>query len=145
MTARRLTGTAILEGLIDHARTLHFWAHHETDSRKTDPGFPDLLVVGMGAIVAIETKSTGELLRESTFTKKGRYLPGQLDWLLAFASTPAYSLIVRPERSIPAEEILIYSEYGRVIEVGYEDCLAFLSRLREEYLARTNLLVDTGR
>ncbi len=79
-----ITGTQIMHGLIDAARALGYMVHHETDSRKTDPGFPDLLIVGHGHIFIFECKSRYEKLRPATVTKKGRYLPGQEEWLQAF-------------------------------------------------------------
>lgn len=53
---------------------LHNWrVYHTFDSRRSDPGFPDLLLVRNGVVVIAELKA-----------QKGRCTPAQVEWLEAF-------------------------------------------------------------
>lgn len=119
-----MTGTDCLTGLIDAAQRLGFLTHHETDSRRTNPGWPDLIVCGYGYLVAIETKSQRERLRPPTTTRRGAVLPGQADWLehLVAAGVPTY--VVRPA-PFPIPE----GEAGSWESVGYDEMLAILQAL----------------
>lgn len=49
--------------------------HHETDSRKSKSGFPDLIAVKGNQMIVLELK-----------TQKGRVRPEQVDWLVALAN-----------------------------------------------------------
>lgn len=73
--ARRALGQAVAEadfqrtitGLLDLGR----WRwHHETDSRRSKAGLPDLIAVRRGQLLFIELKKTG-----------GRVSPTQQEWL----------------------------------------------------------------
>lgn len=96
---RRLTGTQIQDGLTEAARRLGYLVFHDPQSQRTEPGFPDLVVVGFGRIFALECKSRGERLRPATVApKSGRVLPGQRDWLDAFcAAAGVTATVVRGE------------------------------------------------
>jgi hypothetical protein len=62
---------------------LHGWrCYHTWDSRRSDPGFPDLLLVRNGVVVIAELKAQG-----------GRCTPAQVEWLEAFDA--ARSKLVR--------------------------------------------------
>lgn len=115
------TGTDIMHGLIEAATWLGYHVHHETDSRRTNPGYPDLTVVGHGAIFVIETKSRGEKFIPPRTTKRGTQLPGQIDWLAAFAATgKAHTYVCRPQR----EDLAPSEEDWQ--EIAYDDLLAVL-------------------
>lgn len=84
---RQLTGTQITDGLVDAARKLGYLAVHLAETRKTEPGFPDVVAVGHGRAFFWECKSRNEQLRPATVApKSGRWLPGQQEWLAAFAA-----------------------------------------------------------
>lgn len=89
MTTRTLpllTGTQVVDGLIDAARKLGGLAFHDPMSRMAEPGFPDLIIVVGRDLFALEAKSKGEQLRPATVAPKTeRLLPGQEDWLRGFA------------------------------------------------------------
>lgn len=83
---RQLTGSQITDGLIDAARKLGYLAVHMAETRKTEPGFPDVVIVGHGRAFFWECKSRNEQLRPATVAPtSGRRLPGQQEWLDAFS------------------------------------------------------------
>lgn len=63
--------------IVDIARLLHWRVYHTFDSRKSDAGFPDLVLVRDRVIYA-EVKRAGEKPR-----------PSQVDWLNALRSAGA--------------------------------------------------------
>ncbi len=66
---------------------LHGWkVYHTHDSRRSEPGFPDLLMIRNDQALAIELKS-----------QKGKLTEAQIDWLTAFASIAGFqAMILRP-------------------------------------------------
>lgn len=98
-TRRLLTGTAVQNGIIDCARSLGYYAFHDPNSERTEPGYPDITIVGHGALLALEAKSRGECLRPATVAPRtGRLLPGQADWLEQFgAITTVVAGVVRDQ------------------------------------------------
>lgn len=67
------------------ARHLGFLAYHTHDSRRSEKGFPDLVLVKEGRLIFAELKR-----------QKGTYGPGQEDWLKALDSTCAEVYTWRP-------------------------------------------------
>ena len=59
--------------------------HHETDSRKSKPGFPDLVIVGPGGTLFRELKK-----------QHGRVRKDQKDWLEDLTKAGADAAIWRP-------------------------------------------------
>lgn len=59
--------------VIEMARTLGWRVYHTHDSRRSDPGFPDLCMVRRGTLRFMELKS-----------EKGQITPAQAEWLSAF-------------------------------------------------------------
>lgn len=53
-----------------------FLAYHTYDSRRSQPGFPDIIALRGWRILAIELKA-----------EKGRLTPAQREWLAAFEAT----------------------------------------------------------
>lgn len=118
-TRRALTGTAVQNGILECARTLGYYAFHDPNSQRTEPGYPDLTIVGYGALLALEAKSHGEQLRPATVApRSGRLLPGQAEWIEQFgAITTVVAGVVRDR-----------PEDG---ELGYDDVLAYLAGRRD--------------
>lgn len=59
------------------ARLFGYLCHHQYDARKSEPGVPDLLIVGHGRCIHAELKRQG-----------GRYTPAQRMWLAALLGAP---------------------------------------------------------
>lgn len=59
---------------------------HDRDSRRNNPGFPDLVVVGRNGVVFAELKSATGTLR-----------PAQRDWCIALRAAGARYVLWRPE------------------------------------------------
>lgn len=68
--------------------------HHETDSRRSRAGFPDLVIVG-NAVIFVELKAP-----------KGRVSPDQQRWLHALMLAGAEAHVWRPEDWPLAQERL---------------------------------------
>lgn len=89
--ARRVMDTAMSErdfmaSVIDLARLNGFLVYHTHDSRRSAPGFPDIVAIRGEDLLAIETKS-----------QRGRLTPDQEHWLRAFAGVErVQALLVKP-------------------------------------------------
>ncbi len=65
---------------------LHGWlAYHTHDSRRSQPGFPDLVLIREGQLIVAELK-----------TMKGRLSKAQEEWLRLFRSTGTYTYVWKP-------------------------------------------------
>lgn len=65
---------------------LYQWTlYHTYDSRRSNAGFPDLVLIKGPRIVVVELKSD-----------KGKLRPEQEDWLAKFRATPAEVYVWRP-------------------------------------------------
>lgn len=72
---------------------------HDRDSRRNNPGFPDLVCVKGGKLLALELK-----------TEKGRIRPEQEAWIAELAQVPGVTArIVRPS---DLDEILTLLQEG---------------------------------
>lgn len=59
--------------------------HHETDSRRSKAGFPDLVMAGPGGVLFAELK-----------TDRGRVSPEQNEWLNRLTAAGATAVVWRP-------------------------------------------------
>lgn len=84
-TATTLTEAAYSRRITDLANLLGLRWHHEQDSRRSKPGFPDLVIVGPKGVAFLEVK-----------TDAGRVKPEQQEWLDALKAAGQHALIVRP-------------------------------------------------
>lgn len=132
MKARAMSGEQLKSGLIDAAQRLGFLVHWQTDSRKTDTGWPDILCVGHGVVVAIECKSRGETLSPGRVTRKGRQMPSQADWLTIIGGTQGCAAYVCRPR---AEDVLGQPS-GPWEETHYDAMLAILQLVRDRAMRR---------
>jgi hypothetical protein len=82
--AGAMTEAALLERVRRTARELGYLTYHTHDSRRSEPGFPDLVLVGQRVIYA-ELKRT-----------LGRVSPEQKKWLAALAAAGAETHVWRP-------------------------------------------------
>ena len=80
MTEKKLQGY-----VLDLAEALGFLGYHTWDSRRSQPGFPDLTLVKGSRLIFAELKSA-----------KGKPSPEQKEWLAALRGTSAEVYLWRP-------------------------------------------------
>lgn len=81
-----MTERELMQAASDLARSRGWLVFHAFDSRRSEPGLPDLLCVRDGRLLAIECKSA-----------KGRVTKAQRAWLHALdAVRDATAIILRP-------------------------------------------------
>lgn len=89
--ARRVAGemseSTLQARVIAHARTLGWLVYHTHDSRRSQPGFPDLVLV--------HEKQERVLYRELK-TQRGRVRPEQTAWLRALTRAGQDAAVWRP-------------------------------------------------
>jgi hypothetical protein len=86
-TTEAMTEAQLMGSLIDHARQFGYLVFHPTDSRRNEPGYPDLTCVHpeTGVLFFMELKTEKGRLRGPSVTKRGRVMPGQAEWIEALA------------------------------------------------------------
>lgn len=75
----------LMQAILDAARWQGWLCHHVFDSRRSSPGFPDVVCVRNDRCIAIETKSA-----------RGRVSPYQREWLDALARAGVETFVVYP-------------------------------------------------
>lgn len=75
----------LMQAILDAACLLGWRCYHVFDSRRSVPGFPDIVCLKDGRCVVYETK-----------TATGKPTPAQLDWLADFNAAGIPAKIVRP-------------------------------------------------
>jgi hypothetical protein len=85
--AVQMTEQALQDAVLELAQRLGWLAYHTHDSRRSQPGFPDLVLVNTRArrLLFVELKRA-----------TGRLSPTQRQWLDALAATGATAHIWRP-------------------------------------------------
>ena len=134
-----MTGEQVREGLQDGARKLGYLAHHETDSRLSPSGFPDLLIAGYGQTIAVECKGQTEPFRMGSVTRKGDRYPGQVEWLMTLAQCGTMTFVCRPKSPNNPSELTVDRFLGKYIEIGYHDMLDVLNENRTAWMERQGL------
>ena len=71
--------------ILDALGYMGWKTYHTFDSRRSNPGFPDIVAVKGGRVMAVELKS-----------EKGKIRPEQIEWLDALSITPTETHLVRP-------------------------------------------------
>lgn len=111
-----MTEKALQDAIIQAARALNYLVYHATDSRKNEPGFPDLIIVGHGLLCAWELKTERGCLRQGRFTQNKRWLPGQQEWIDAFYHVDEiHAMVIRPAQLDDALEKL-QNAYERSVQ-----------------------------
>ena len=77
------------------ARTCGFLVYHTYDSGRSEPGWPDLVLVGRGRVLYRELK-----------TEKGKASAAQVGWLRALRANGADAKVWRPSDWPEIEETL---------------------------------------
>jgi hypothetical protein len=67
-----VTEKELMAAIVEAARWLNYWTFHVHDSRRSEPGFPDLVLVN---------RSTGYTLYREIKTDKGKLTPTQREVL----------------------------------------------------------------
>lgn len=75
----------LLEQCRAAAKTLGLLCYHTHDSRRSEPGFPDLVIVGRRGVLIRELK-----------TERGKVTPAQTVWLIALEDAGADVGVWRP-------------------------------------------------
>jgi hypothetical protein len=81
--------------ITDYCDLLGLKWHHETDSRKSKKGFPDLVIAGRGGVIFAELKA-----------QKGRVTNAQADWIGAVLLGGGRAYVWRPSDWPEVEQIL---------------------------------------
>ena len=86
---------AFMQSVIELARVTGWLCYHTHDSRRSQAGFPDCVLVRGERLVCLELK-----------TERGRLRPEQKVWLAALAKTEAEVCLVRPSQWESLVELL---------------------------------------
>lgn len=102
--ARQTLNNAIAEKqfqqtIIDLAKINGWLTYHDYDSRRSTPGFPDLVLVGTG-------KRQGRLIFAELKTQKGSLKTAQQTWINNLSETQAEVYIWKPEHWNQIEKTL---------------------------------------
>lgn len=81
-----MTEAELQKAILDAARQFGWLVYHTHDSRRSQAGFPDLVMVKGSRIIFAELKA-----------EKGRLSPAQLTWINALQNTYAEVYVWRPE------------------------------------------------
>lgn len=93
--AREISERAFQAVVVEYAQRLGYLVFHDYDSRRSTPGFPDLVMVKEGRLVVAELK------RET-----GRTKPEQAEWLRLLRSAGVEAYIWRPSTWPEIESVL---------------------------------------
>jgi hypothetical protein len=88
-----LTEAAFQAAIIELATLAGWLCHHEYDSRRSTPGYPDLTLCKPPRLLLIELK-----------TQRGRVRPEQREWLAALAECPGVEVALWRPSDWPAIE-----------------------------------------
>jgi hypothetical protein len=86
--------------IVDTARAMGLLVYHTHDSRRSQRGFPDLVIVGAQGVLYLELK-----------TKTGKVTPEQRHWLLSLRAAGCTAHVIRP-RHWPDEVLPLLKSLG---------------------------------
>lgn len=91
--AKAMREKQLMQNVIDMARLLGYLVYHTFDSRRSEPGFPDIIAVGYDRLLAIECKR-----------EKEKPTPAQQNWLDELAYVPGVECyVIRPSDWLSGE------------------------------------------
>lgn len=80
---RHVSEKQFMQAVIDLAQRCHFWAYHTRDSRRSERGFPDLVLVKPG-----RDGQPGRLILAELKSQSGRLVLEQRVWLHGLRTVP---------------------------------------------------------
>ena len=88
----------LMQSIIKAARDFDWLCYHTRNSRQSEPGFVDLVLVRPPRVMFLELKTAKGRLRKGHLNKSGsRWLPGQDEWGEALDACEGVEyLLVRP-------------------------------------------------
>ena len=93
--------------VVEYARLTGWLCFHAFDARRSEPGFPDLVLVRAARLVFVELKREGKMLSTKVrYTKNGRRLATQQEWHDELEETPAEVYVWHPSDWPEVEETL---------------------------------------
>jgi hypothetical protein len=92
---QRISERAFMQAVMDYARLLGWRVYHVHDSRRSEPGFPDLCLVGHGRVIFAELK-----------TERGRLTDAQRDWLRELEEAGVAAFVWKPSSWAHIEAVL---------------------------------------
>ena len=82
--------------IVEAAGYLGYAVYHTFDSRRSNPGWPDLVLLKQGHMICLEVK-----------TERGRVRPEQVVWIAELDQVPGVTaMIVRPSQWDQVEALL---------------------------------------
>ena len=85
----KMSEKAYQDQIVQLAKANNWLVYHTYDSRRSEPGFPDLIMVKGRRLIVIEVK------QQDDKTPKDRMLR-QLDWIEALDGTTVTAFVARP-------------------------------------------------
>lgn len=80
--------------VIDAARLLNWCVYHTHDSRRSEPGWPDLVAIRKAPMIA----QPSTIIVAELKTERGRLTPAQRHWLDLFESCGIRAYVWRPSQ-----------------------------------------------
>lgn len=100
----RMTERAWMRQVIDLAQLHGYLVYHTHDSRRSAAGFPDLLMVRRGRLLAIECKS-----------ERGRVTPEQMAWIELLDTVPGVTAMVARPRDFDVVRAVVQARSERTM------------------------------
>lgn len=83
--------------VVEYAEHLRWLAYHTFDSRRSKPGFPDLVLLRPPRLIIAELK-----------TEKGRVKPDQREWLDGLAEIATDAIYLGPDGVCPIRPVEVH-------------------------------------
>ncbi|WP_163275352.1 VRR-NUC domain-containing protein [Cellulomonas iranensis] len=91
-----MTEAVLQSRVLDLARALGWLAYHTHDSRRSQPGFPDLVLVHVAPASSSAPPAVGRVLFRELKTERGVLRPAQRTWLDTLMRAGADAAVWRP-------------------------------------------------
>ncbi len=96
LVAADMTEAVLQSRVLDLARALGWLAYHTHDSRRSQPGFPDLVLVHVAPASSSAPPAVGRVLFRELKTERGVLRPAQRTWLDTLMRAGADAAVWRP-------------------------------------------------